>query len=275
MSVFPLLHLLLALGAIWSTWCLATLITNLSRARATALTYVILPCSLLGAPWLLSQSLLLPILRALPHSWTANWLPLLIFNDGWHNGYEPFKHVGADTFLAVSPGGIILYTCDADVSSQLFRDSRFGKPAHLMQVLNIFGPTITGTDGAESRLYRRITAPFFNEATLRQVFEHSVQGGQELRLVLNQRSAHRRLRTLTARLSLHLLNRVCNQNQTNEDLVQALRFEEQLPGTHRMSYSDAVHTLLDHYQTVFLFPPGLLSKRFILKCVLTLAHALY
>ncbi|KAJ5721216.1 cytochrome P450 [Penicillium malachiteum] len=146
-----------------------------------------------------------------------------------------------------------------DVSSQLFRDSRFGKPAHLMQILNIFGPTITGTDGAESRLYRRITAPFFNEETLRQVFEHSVQGGQELRLVLSQDTAHRRLRTLTARLSLHLLNRVCNENQTSEDLVRALRFEDQLQGTHRMSYIDAVHTLLDHYATVFLFPPKLLK----------------
>ncbi|KAJ6007871.1 hypothetical protein N7540_011847 [Penicillium herquei] len=146
-----------------------------------------------------------------------------------------------------------------DVSSQLFRDSRFGKPAHLMQILNIFGPTITGTDGAESRLYRRITAPFFNEATLRQVFEHSVQGGQELRQVLSADTAHRRLRELTARLSLHLVNRVCNENQTSEDLVRALRFDDQLQGTHHMSYIDAVHTLLDNYETVFLFPPQLLK----------------
>ncbi|KAJ5938242.1 hypothetical protein N7454_004584 [Penicillium verhagenii] len=232
---------------------------HISSGLATALTYVILPCSLLGAPWLLSQSLLLPILKALPQSWTEHWLPLLIFNDGWHNGYEPFERVGTDTFLAVSPGGIILYTCDPDVSSQLFRDGRFAKPAHLMAVLNIFGPTMTGTDGPESRLYRRITAPFFNEATMRQVFAHSVQGGQALGQVLGQRrTAHRQLRTLSARLSLHLLNRVCNQNQTQDELVKALRFEDSVPGTHRMGYSDAVHTLLDYYQTVFLLPPGLL-----------------
>ncbi|KAJ5720785.1 cytochrome P450 [Penicillium malachiteum] len=257
--MFPLLHILVTSVAIWVTWCLASLINNLSQARATGLKYVILPCSLLGAPWLLSQSVFLPLLGALPHPWTVNWLPLLIFNDAWHNGYEPFERVGVDTFLAVSPGGIILYTCDADVSSQLFRDGRFGKPAHLMQILNIFGPTMTGTDGAESRLYRRIAAPFFNEATLRQVFSHSVEGGRELQLVLRQDTAYRQLRTLAARVSLHLLNRVCNQNQTSEDLVRALRFKEKPTGTHRMTYTDAVHTLLNHYETVFLFPPGLLK----------------
>lgn len=172
MAILCITNVLTAVGTLtgaWTIWCLASLKINLSRARATGLPCVVVPCSLLGVPWLLSQALLLPLLTAVPESWTEKWLPLLIFNDGWHNGYEPFRHAGADTFLAVSPGSIILYTCEADVSSQLFRDNRLGKPAHLMQILNMFGPTITSTDGAESRLYRRITAPFFSEATMRNV----------------------------------------------------------------------------------------------------------
>lgn len=154
------------LAVAWTAWCLTSLMANMSRARATALPYLVVPCYILGAPWLLTQSLLLPFLSALPEQWTRKWLPLLVFNDGWHNGYEPFEQVGSDTFLTVASGGIILYTCDADVSSQLFRNSQLGKPAHLMSLLEIFGPTITSTDGAESRLYRRITAPFFSEGTM-------------------------------------------------------------------------------------------------------------
>jgi hypothetical protein len=244
----------------WAAWCLASLRANLSRARATGLPYVILPCSVLGAPWLLTQPVLLPLLAALPESWTAKWLPLLLFNDGWHNGYEPFQRAGGDTFLAVSPGGVILYTCHAEASSQLFRDTRLGKPAHLMSLLNIFGPTITSTDGAESRLYRRITAPFFSEATMRDVFVGTVQGGGQLAQVLRQPAAHHHLRDLAAKLSLHILNRFCNQAETLEDLAMALRGEDKPQGTHRMTYAEAVFTLLENYMTIFLIPSKLLRK---------------
>ncbi|GKZ27117.1 hypothetical protein AbraIFM66951_004165 [Aspergillus brasiliensis] len=243
--------------ACFTGWSLVCLILNVREARSIGLPYVILPCSLLGAPWLLSQPVLLPLLRALPRSWTARWLLLLIFNDGWHLGYTPFEQIGADTFLAVSPGGFVLYTCDCDVSTQLFQDGRFGKPAHLMKVLNIYGPTMTGTDGPESRLYRRLTAPFFREDTLRHVFTHTIEGAQVLGLALNQQGAYRQLRTLSARLSLNLLNRVCFRFQTQEDLIKALSFADRPAERYRMTYSEAMHTLLDHYQTVFLFRPFL------------------
>lgn len=247
------------LAGAWTAWCLASLMANLSRARATGLPYVILPCSVLGAPWLLTQPLLHPLLTALPESWTENWLPLLLFNDGWHNGYEPFRRAGADTFLAVSPGSVVLYTCDADVSSQLFRDNRLGKPAHLMSILNIFGPTITSTDGAESRLYRRITAPFFSEATMRDVFVGSVQGGGQLVQALRHPAAYRQLRTLTAKLSLHILSRFCNETEDQKDLVNALQATDKPHGNHRMTYGEAVFNLLENYMTIFLMPHALLS----------------
>ncbi|EHA18942.1 hypothetical protein ASPNIDRAFT_54126 [Aspergillus niger ATCC 1015] len=206
----------------FTSWSLVCLILNVREARSTGLPYVILPCSLLGAPWLLSQPVVLPLLKALPRTWTSKWLPLLIFNDGWHLGYTPFEQVGADTFLAVSPGGFVLYTCDRHVSTQLFQDGRFGKPAHLMQVLNIYGPTITGTDGPESRLYRRITAPFFREDTLRQVFTHAIEGAQVLGLALNQPAAYHQLRTLAARLSLNLLTRILRLTTMWSTVVMAL-----------------------------------------------------
>ncbi|BCR97991.1 cytochrome P450 [Aspergillus luchuensis] len=245
--------------AAFTSWSLVCLILNVREARSTGLPYVILPCSLLGAPWLLSQPVVLPLFRALPRTWTSTWLPLLIFNDGWHLGYTPFEQIGADTFLAVSPGGFVLYTCDRQVSTQLFQDGRFGKPAHLMKVLNIYGPTMTGTDGPESRLYRRLTAPFFREDTLRHVFVHAIEGAQALGLALIQPGAYCQLRTLAARLSLNLLNRICFQFQTQEDLIKALSFADLPAEGYRMTYSEAMHTLLEHYQTVFLFPRHFLA----------------
>lgn len=54
-------------------------------------------------------------------------------------------------------------------------------------MLNIFGPTLTGTDGDEARQYRKITAPFFNEQTLRQVWINSVNNIETTLKLLNLR----------------------------------------------------------------------------------------
>ncbi|KAJ5709630.1 hypothetical protein N7493_009921 [Penicillium malachiteum] len=258
---FLSLNALIPLGFFtWTAWCLISLIVNVSRARKTGLAYVILPCSFLGAPWLLTQPLLLPLLNLLPQAWTENWLPLLLFNDGWHNGYEPFRRAKADTFLAVSPGGMVFYTCDPDVSTQILHDSRFGKPAHLMSLLNIFGPTITSSDGAEHRLYRRMIAPFFTDTTMQDVFVGSIQGGAHLATALRQPGAHQQLRSLTAKLSLHILSRFCYNTESEQDLVLTLSAEDQPASSHCMTYSQAVLAVLENYMTIFLVPSALLRS---------------
>lgn len=232
----------------------------MSRVRASGLPYLVVPCYLLGAPWPLTQLSLLPLLSALPGSWTAKWLPLLVFNDGWHNSYEPFERNGSDTFLTVAPGGIILYNCDPNVSSQLFHDGRLGKPDHLLSILEIFGPTITSTDGAESRLYRRITSHFFSDATMQKIFVGSVKGSGHLIDVLRQPAAYRQLRTLTAKLSLHIIDRICYETESDEDLIDALHSHDKPQKSHSVTYSRAVVTLLVNYMTIFMMPHRLLGR---------------
>lgn len=241
-------------------WSLASLARNIRLARATGLPFEVLPCSLLSAKWQLAQLVVVPVAKLLPKRLTQGWLPLLLFDDFWHNGYEPFERVQADTFLAVSPEGLILYTCDPDVTTQLFRDGGFGKPAELMSILNIYGPTITGTDGAESRLYRKITSPFFSEHTLRRVFTRSVSGaGFLLPALTTIPNAHCQLRTLSARLSLNILSQVCLGNQTDADLVKALAFEDDaILGEGRVSYSEALHGVVENWTAISLMPHWLL-----------------
>ncbi|PHH92137.1 hypothetical protein CDD83_8810 [Cordyceps sp. RAO-2017] len=239
-------------------WSLIGLTHNIRLARATKLPYVILPYSLLGAPWQLTQCVVVPVAKLIPKRLTREWLPLLLLNEFWHDGYEPFGRIKADTFLAASPGGLILYTCDPDVSTQLFRDGNFGKPTELMSVLNIYGPTITGTDGPESRLYRKLTGPFFSDKTLRRVFVKSVSGAKILLAALTRPNAHRKLRTLSARLSLNTLSQICFRNQTDSDLVKALAFEDDIPNGRTLSYSEALHGLIDNWNAIFLVPHWLL-----------------
>jgi cytochrome P450 len=239
-------------------WSSISLLRHIRLAQSTGLPFVILPFWLLGGPWQLAQFIVVPVLKALPERLTRNWLPLLLFNEFWHNGYEPFERLQADTFMAVSPGGLILYTCDPDVNVQLFRDASFGKPAELLSILNVYGPTITGTDGPESRLYRKVTAPFFSDKTLRRVFAQSVSAAKILLAALLRPDAHRQLRTLSARVSLNTLSQITFHYQSDSDLTQALAFDENIPEGKTLSFSQALHGLLENLGVVFVVPRWIL-----------------
>ncbi|GAW24954.1 hypothetical protein ANO14919_145510 [Xylariales sp. No.14919] len=241
-----------------ASWSVISLIHHVRLAQTTCLPFVILPCSLLGAPWQMAQFIVVPVLKSLPARLTRNWLPFLLFNEFWHNGYEPFERLGADTFLTASPGGLILYTCDADVNVQLFRDGNFGKPVELMSILNIYGPTITGTDGPESRLYRKIAGPFFSESTLRRVFAQSAGGAKILIAALMRSDAHLQLQTLSARLSLNTLCQIAFNYQTDSDLVRGLAFQDSIPDGKTLSYSQALHGLLKRMGVIFVVPHWML-----------------
>lgn len=155
----------------------------------------------------------------------------------------------------VSSSHNVLHTCDPEVSTQFFRSSAFGKPAELLGILNIFGPTMTGTEGPETRLYRRITAPFFNEQTLNQVWQKSISNTGTLLKVLLRDDApgyNKELRPTLARLTLHLLNAVCYER--DEDCLDELLFTEQVPPGHELSYSQAMHGVLDSFITIYATP---------------------
>ncbi|KAI1744792.1 hypothetical protein F4680DRAFT_405970 [Xylaria scruposa] len=91
-------------------WSAIGLIHHVRIARTTRLPFVILPLSLIGAPWQLAQFIIIPVLKSLPGRLTRSWLPYLLFNEFSHNDYGLFEKLGTETFLAVSPGELILYT---------------------------------------------------------------------------------------------------------------------------------------------------------------------
>lgn len=160
--------------------------------------------------------------------------------------------------MLVSPGGNILMTCDPTAAHQILRDDSYGKPAELLSLLNIFGPTITGTDGPEARLYRKITSPFFHKDTINRVWATSVAAASDLMQVANEHSQD--LRPLLAKLSLHVLNEVCFES--TQDCLEVLEAREHLLPGHRLSYSHAMADILDHFPIVFLTPPLILGTRF-------------
>lgn len=204
----------------------------------------------------------------------------LEFTRGWHNSSRPFSLMRSSTFLAISPSTVILYTYDPDVSAHFLRGPAFGKPHELLGILNIYGPTMTGTDGAETRLYRRTTAPFFNDRTMRRVWRVASRGAQVLTGVLGEDAEGEekakiggngkdakyfmeRMRAVVARLTLHVVATVCFQREDQKwgavSLREALRGEDTFPKERQLSFSKAMHGVLEWFGVIFLTPRVLLG----------------
>ena len=170
--------------------------------------------------------------------------------------------MGADTYIAVSPSKNILFTCDPEAVSQILRGSTFDKPPYLLNMLNVFGPTMTGTSNQESRRYRKITAPFFNEGTMQKIWTDSLDcGGIALKVLLKSQKfgGVEDLRAMLAKLTLYLINSVCFES--NRDCTCELEEQSVIPPGHSLSYTEAIHTMLDYFPTVAFIPSLLLGSR--------------
>ena len=187
----------------------------------------------------------------------------------WHDGYSTFRKLGVDTYIIVSPSQNILHTCEPEAVCQILRSNAIDKPTEILDILNLFGPTITGATNREARLYRKVTSPFFNENILQKVWSQSVTGGEALLKVLVKVPKHghtAELRTMLARLSLHVLNSVCFE--MDQDCVRELEGRSPVPSGHASSYSHAMHTMLDHVKIVYAVPLYLLSMLRVASMVL-------
>lgn len=162
----------------------------------------------------------------------------------------------------VSPAANVLWTCDPEAVLQLSnRRYDFIKPVKILEMLNIYGPTITATEGEESRLYRKITAPSFSEETHERVWAESLKQTQSM---LETWSMRREpicsLNEDLARLTLHVISHVCFAR--NIEWTDGQNLQHEVPQGHTMSYREAISSLLDNSGILFMTPPPLLCKLF-------------
>ena len=234
---------------------------NISEAKHSGLPYVVSPVYFQQIWWVVLQELLLPLLRLLPASWTQSWLPLCLFGRIWHVGYEPFARMASDTFIVVSPGGNILWTSDPEAIDQITKLHRdFVKPVEMMGMLNMYGPTITATEGEETRLYRRIAAPSFNDRTHGSAWKESLSQTADLLSSWNSlRGQMMQVNEDFAKLTLHVISYVCFDRQIvwSEDTEKP----DIAPKGHKMSYAEAISSLVASTGTLFITPHPLLSKQ--------------
>ena len=140
--------------------------------------------------------------------------------------------------MAVSPSRNVLFTCDPKLITQLLRNPAFAKLTDLMALLNLFGPTMTGTEGPETLLYRKIIAPFFHDSTMDRVFRDSVDATESFsQLVSSQKSpVDSQLRPMLSKLALHILGTSAFEKRGS--CLEELNFSEKCSDGHKLSFAD-------------------------------------
>lgn len=196
----------------------------------------------------------------------------------WNELYAPFARLG-DTFMTVSPGGILIWTASAPAISQICskRDA-FPKPLESYEILNIFGRNVVTVEGSAWRQHRKVTAPHFNEKNNMMVFRESISQTQQMvrKWTGGKEEGGCRVDDVpedTMRLTLHVISRAGfgvklewpTEGDGGKESAGEKMSEEggissaAVPEGHTMSFKESLSTLLEKVVLVMLVPRWLLS----------------
>ena len=254
---------------------------NLAAAKKSGIPYLIVPFYSANRLWQLSQTFVVPIVRRLPSSWTEPWFDLTLVEWGWQEKYEPFRQLGTDTILVVSPERNELFTADADVVTQITtRRSDFPKALEVYGSLNLYGKNVVTSEGQTWRHHRKITSAPFSENNNHLVWTETLEQCQAM---INSwfdgnpgKERSKTIRTLAAdamRLSLYVISRAgfgvhlewpategAHTNGHVKIKQEGSASSPEIPQGHTMSYTDALGSILHDIFWVFILSPFLLSN---------------
>lgn len=188
----------------------------------------------------------------------------------WDEAYSPFAKHG-DTFLTVAPGGINIWTVDADAIHQICaKREAFPKPCEMYEILDIMGKSMLTTEGHTWKAHRKITSPGFNEKNNALVFDESVSQTQQMLKQWtgpegNGNITIQDIAADTMRTTLHIISRVGfgvsllwpGEKPKKEDVGGFS--SATLQGDHTMSFAHALSTLLERVLFVTFIPLWILS----------------
>ncbi|KKA29027.1 hypothetical protein TD95_004046 [Thielaviopsis punctulata] len=287
------LLLLAAAVVLHSVRALLSLQSNIRKAKASGLNYIIGPCSPFWIPWTMNAGWLMPILTKMGRLFPFQaWLVAATPEADFRYGHSIYAAQG-EAYLAVSPFNILLLTDSPQVIHQITHQrERFPKNSSVYAVMEQFGPNVLSTEGAQWRMHRKVMAVNFNEKNAALVWRESIgqtQGlleqwvsqtenrplpGQEERRpqyvgghMLDPKTITS-LETDTMRLTLHIISYVgfgvtlkwpgVESKKSTDPRAEKYSSEEPM-GDHTMTLLQSLASLLEYLFVVLLIPEWLSS----------------
>jgi cytochrome P450 len=243
------------------------LLKNIRVAKASKIPYVVVP--------FYTYNRLLALLSRYPlgflDKWSPNppitsWRNLVKSNWPWKFRHEPFVQLGTDTFLTVAPGGLILYTADASVISQITeRGSDFPKATHLYTTVDIYGKNVVSSEGAIWRHHRKVTGLSFTERNNQLVWRETLEQSQAMldSWTANGAEKGKTIKTLQGdamKLSLNVISAAgLGRKMAWPRDDKASRDDKNIPNGHTMSFTDAIGFLLKNVLVIMILPKWFMS----------------
>ena len=270
---------LLALTALLALKIYIQFARNLAAAKASGIKYIWAPFFPHNRYYQLACIIIVPIIRCLPKSWTGLWFDMTLVDWAWTRRYEPFKRIGSDTFIVVTPEINILHTADADVISQITtRRNDFPKPLEQYDSLSLYGKNVVASEGQLWRHHRKITSPPFSEKNNHLVFAETLSQCQNMvdSWMDGEKESSKTIHILADdayRLSLHVISRgafgvslkwPAKAKATENGRVKGEEgniSSASIPEGHTMSYADALGSHLHSILPLLIFPKYLMSKQ--------------
>jgi cytochrome P450 len=194
----------------------------------------------------------------------------------WHYRllFDPFERLG-ESFLVVSPGGILMFTANAEAIHQITsRRESFPKPTEAYRILAMYGENVLTTEGSMWRSHRKTTSTSFNEKNTALVFKESINQTYGLldHWLGSEGGAGKTIKSLeddTMALMLHIIGYVGFGLQflwpgqavpSDMDPKFAKYSALEPPAGHSMNFKDALAGTLHHILLLILLPRWLLRR---------------
>lgn len=209
----------------------------------------------------------------------------------YSTGQKYFDRLGTETFLAVSPGRIMLYTQNAELIHQMTqRREAFPKEVSLYGILKMFGENVLTTEGAVWRMHRKVTSASFNEKNAAYTFAEAIN---QTRGMLDKWFGPDGERTGTTKTITSLehdtmtwalniigsvgfgLRLLWPGQSLPKDIDPKLAKYGSLeaPPGHTMSFADSLALTLERIVSIMLFPAPLLSMSSLFFFLSSSSHA--
>ncbi|KAF1982025.1 cytochrome P450 [Aulographum hederae CBS 113979] len=228
-------------------WTLSKLATNYQKAQKLGFPIIVSPWGLFNIPWMVLQSLFLPLLDRTPLLWPIvnrrGW--------SWDGGIKMHQKIGK-VFTHVTPDEIYVHVADAATCDRMVNDRKqIGRPIDNSQITLILGSNLISTEGPDWVRQRKIAQQAFIERNSSLVWTESKSQTEQMIEYWKEtqpdgvRTVCHDLLTLGLHVLTHAGLGIQYQYRNAHDPPKA---------GYSMNYKDSLLTLLTNTTLLALFP---------------------
>ncbi|KAL9083084.1 MAG: hypothetical protein Q9165_008663 [Trypethelium subeluteriae] len=261
-----LVYVIIFLPIGWLLYNGYCLFCNFIKVSGLGLPCIVSPVTPENPLWIAFQTAFGAALRYFPFDATSFTRHIRL---GWefHDRYQTHTRLG-DAWILVTPARNWLYVADNKAIADIFSRNRdFKRPVWMLEILNVFGPSISTAEGQDWQRQRKLTATPFNEQKSPLVWNEALdQAHDMLESWLSSSDQSGGFTTTsddTRTLALHVLAYVAFQRSYPfQSVSKTNNSSTPVKDVSSLTYRDSLFIILSNAIMVMVFPLSAFSLPF-------------